>query len=259
MHLPNKLFSGILLLATALFTLSSCGNNDDATPVPRKDTYQFTAFGNHNITGTAVFTEILNTDSTQVTVTLKGNEINDLSSLPVKIRQGTSIEDGEILYDLGNYNGSTTQLTKAVKLSYDKLADLNASIGVYNPNNGDILSQAEIGSNSTYKSFTMKNPAGTTNGQFRIYKRGTGSYIVIKVNLSGLADACKGQEHPVTVLGSDGLPDSAFTLNAVADSNGVSATTLSDHDYDEMTKYKGSLTVSCSEAALITIISQGSF
>lgn len=259
MKLP-KLLTGILLLGTFFFTLSSCSDDDGAKPVPREQSYKVTAYGSNEISGTANFKEVLNTDSVQVTIKLQGKDINNLSALPVKIRQGTSIESGEVLFDLGSYNGAEKELVKTIKLSYDDLVKLNASIGVYNPNNSDILAQAEIGSNSTYESYTMTNPTtNEMNGQFRIYKREKGSYVVIHIGLEGLATACEGVDHPAKVLDADGIPDTDIVLNPVADSNGVSATHLSEQAYEDLTKYNGSINVYCSESLLVKTISQGNF
>ena len=262
MKSPTRLLSGLLLLTVAVFSLTSCGD-DDSAPVPRKTTYNFVAYDNgsgNDITGKALFTEIINTDSVEVTVTLKGKNINDLVTLPVKILEGTSLEGGDVLFDLGKYSGSKQQLTKAIKLSYDALTDLNGSMAVYS-DEGDILSQAELGINTEFESNTMTNPldGDKKNGQIRVYKRKTGSYVVIQVDLSGVATACKGVDHPARVYKADGTQDTDFQLNAVADSSGISATALTDKDYNDLKNYDGFVKILCSEGALDVALSQGSF
>lgn len=258
MKLPTKLLTGLFLLATAVFTFSSCGNDDDnAKPVPRSETYNFTAYGTHEITGTALFTEVLNTDSVKVTVELKGKDINDLVSLPVIIREGTSLESGDVISNLGNFKGSDGKLVKTIKLSFDNLLTLNGSMAVYGPSD-NILSQAEIGTNTTYESHTMTNLTGSEmNGQFRIYKRPTGSYLVIKIDLEGIASICDGVDHPAKIYKADGSPE--VELNAVADSSGISATSLTDYSYDDLKNYNGFVKVLCSETATDVSISKGNF
>lgn len=263
MQLPTKFLAGLFLLATVAFTFTSCSNDDEnAKPIPQKVSYDITAFGASQISGTAVFEEILNTDSTIVTITLNGDLINQTTNLPIAIHEGTSIENGDVKFDLGIYNGAQSSLIIRLPIAFGDLANFNGSITVSSA--GKILAQAEIGINADYKTIKMVNPenTGEQNGQARIYKRGTGSLLVIQLLTESLAsqpDACKGVDHPAAILDADGLTDDSFTLTPVADSNGVSITELPNKAYKDFTKYNGSISVVCSETQQQKEISKGTF
>src|SRR5690625_2734889 len=213
MNINTRLLLGTFFLATASFIFSSCSKNN-SKPVSRSKTYKITAYGGSGITGTAQFKEILSTDSLEAIITWKGNDINNLVGLPIAIRKGTALEEGETYLELGTMKGDKGKgtLTTDIKLSFDKLLDLNAGITVSNATNGAVVAQAEIGANETFVSHDLFDGNQEANGQFRIYQRNEGSYFVIKINdINAISSACEGHDHPARVYDAGG--DRDFELN----------------------------------------------
>lgn len=254
-----RLLEGCLLLALTLFAFSACQKNG-SNPVPRETQYQIVSYPGYNVSGTATFKEVINADSVWVTIKLQGSTVSDVTSFPIYIREGTSLENGDKKFDLGNFDGSKGTLTKEIALSYDELNNFNGSIAVYrNPTDvSTLIAQGELGINGIYKSYTMHFPGSSDiNGVFRVYKRGNGTYVVIKNTFDNLDTLCAGHPHPAGVFKANGAPD--FQLNPVADSSGISATALDNHTFDEMTHYQGSIKVLCSDAVQSFVLSQGEF
>lgn len=254
-----SLLKSVFLVSLVLIGLSACQKND-SNPTPREKQYQIKTYPGFDVSGMATFKEILNVDSVMVTIKLQGTTVSDVTSFPVYIREGTSLENGPVEFDLGNFDGSEGTLTKEIGLSFDELENLNGSLVVYrNPNDTKtIIAQGELGINKVYKSYSMHFPTSSDiNGQFRVYKRDNGAYIVIKNTFNNLDTLCEGHPHPAGVYKTNGAP--AFDLNPVADSNGVSATSLPDHTFDEMTHYDGYIKVLCSEDVESFVLSQGEF
>lgn len=258
MKTMHPLRKQMLLALLALAGLSSCSKNDsDNTPLNKQ--YRITAFNaTSQISGTLSVTEVLHTDSVLLMLQLQGTSPD--GSYPVYVRQGTSIEDGPVAFDLGFVDGENSTLSKEINMSFSDFIKYNGCLDIYrNPNDlHTIVAQSEIGSNETYKAFDMMNPNlpnKPINGQFRIYKRGTGAYLVVKI------DTATGDPgitaHPARIYKSDGSRD--FDLNDVADSSGVSATNITDHTFDELSNYSGSVKVLKSQDMQDVVLSQGSF
>lgn len=243
----------------ALAALSSCSKNDSDT-TPLNKTYKITAYNSTSqISGTLSVMEVLNTDSIWLTLQLQGTSTD--GSYPVFVRQGTSIENGPVAYDLGFVDGQNPTLAKEINMSFSDFIKYNGCIDIYrNPNDlATIVAQSEIGTNETYKAFDMVNPNlpnKPINGQFRIYKRSTGAYLVIKVDTSA-AGMGLGISHPARVYKTDGTRD--FDLSDVSDSSGVSATNITDHTFDQLSSYSGSIKVLESMQVQDVIVSQGTF
>lgn len=255
----HTLLKPVICGLVALAALSSCSKNDsDNTPLNK--TYKITAYNSTSqISGTLAVKEVLNTDSVWLTLQLQGTSSD--GSYPVFVRQGTSIENGPVAYDLGFVDGQNPILAKEIPMSFSDFIKYNGCIDIYrNPNDlATIVAQAEVGANETYKAFDMVSPNlpnNPINGQFRIYKRSTGAYLVIKVDTSATGMGL-GMSHPARVYKSDGTRD--FDLSDVSDSSGVSATTITDHSFDALSSYSGSIKVLQSGQVQDFIISQGTF
>lgn len=252
------LLKAMAVTAVAVAGLAAC-QKDNGTPAPLHKQYTispYNASGSNQISGTAKFTEVLNADSVQVAIQLQG--VSQDGSYPVYIRQGTSIENGPVAYRLGFVDGRSPTLTAVIPLSFSNLIKYNGSIDIYrNPNDTvTIVAQSEIGANEVYKSYKMTNPLnGDQNGQFRVYQRTGGAYLVIQIDTSVAHTG--GLSHPARVYKSDGTRD--FDLTDVSAVTGVSATNLTDHSFDELTHYTGMIKVLLSADAQDVPISQGQF
>jgi hypothetical protein len=257
MHtLRAPLIAGLM----ALTVLSSCSKNDNGD-TPLNKTYKITAYNSTSqISGTLSVREVLHTDSVWLTIQLQGTSTD--GSYPVVVRQGTSIEDGPVAFDLGFVDGQNPSLTKEIPMSFSDFMKYNGCVDIYrNPNDlVTIVAQSEVGSNETYKAFDLVDPnqgnGKTINGQFRIYKRRNGAYLVVRVDTSA-SGMGTGTAHPARVYQSNGQRD--FDLNPVADSSGVSATDITDHTFSELSSYSGTLKVLQSDQEQDVVISQGSF
>lgn len=242
----------------ALAALSSCQKNDN-TQTPLKKQYTISPYNaTSSIKGTLNVMEVLNTDSVVLTLQLTG--VSTDGSYPVYLRQGTSIENGPVAFNLGFVDGSNPTLTAEIKMSFSDFMKYNGCVDIYrNPNDLEtIVAQAEIGTNETYKSFDMSNPNlpdKPINGQFRIYKRATGAYLVVKVDTAAVHSGLGS--HPARVYKTDGTRD--FDLSDVSDSSGISTSNITDHTFDELSKYSGTLKVLESQTIQDVVISQGSF
>jgi len=255
--LSTKLLSGIFLLAVVAFTFASCNNDDGANPTPRTVTYDVNGYEASGITGKIKFTEVVNADSVSVLLTLNGQDINQYVHFPVVINKGTALEEGEELFPLGTFDGGKGSLQKAVNISYDDLVKLNGGVTIYSGSaDKDVVAHAEIGVNKTFSAFSMKTVDGVVNGQFRVYKRDTGSYLVIKVDSIG--NSCQGMDHPVYALNNN-EQDTTLQINPVADQDLISTTELPNHRYEDLTTYGGVLNVYCSESNTLSVISKGKF
>lgn len=245
------------IVPTALVGISSCSKSD-TPPVPQQKQYTISPYNSTSqISGTVNFTQVLNVDSVIVTVKLQG--VNQDGSYPVYIRQGTSLEDGPVAYNLGFVDGQNPTLTTEIPMVFSNLANYNGCLNVYrNPNDTvTIIAQSEIGENNVFKAYNMYNPGNTSqiNGQFRVYQRSAGSYLVIRIDTS--VAHVGGVSHPARVYTSTG--DRAFDLNNVDSLSGVSATSLPDQPYSTLSAYPGSIKVLLSEAFQDVTISQGQF
>lgn len=261
MKTRHSLRNGLVWAVLAMGALASCSKNDsDNTPLNK--TYNITAYqsgGPTNITGTLSVTEVLNTDSVKLTLQLQGTSAD--GSYPVYVRQGTSIEGGPVAFDLGFVDGQNPMLTKEINMSFSEFINYNGCVDIYrNPNDlATIVAQAEIGVNEVYKALNMTNPNlpdKPVNGQFRIYKRTTGAYLVVRIDTATTGMGL-GVSHPARVYKSDGTRD--FDLSDVSDSSGVSATNITDHTFDELKSYKGMLKVLASQSVQDVVLSSGSF
>lgn len=251
-----KLLNGGLFIALTMISLSACQNND-SNPTPRTKQYTISPYGQSNISGTAKFLEVLNTDSVQVTIQLQG--VSQDGSYPVYLRQGTSIENGPVAFDLGFVDGRSPTLTSTINLSFSQLLKYDGCIDIYrNPNDTvSIVAQSEIGANEIYKSFDLHDPLNQSkiNGQFRVYKRPQGTSLIIRIDTSV---AHTGDvSHPARVYKSDGTRD--FDLSDVSPTTGVSSTDLSDHSFDELTHYNGKIKVLLSQEIQDVTLSEGDF
>lgn len=237
--------------------ISSCSKSNTA-PVPQQKQYTISPYNSTSqISGTVNFTQVLNVDSIIVTIKLQG--VNQDGSYPVYIRQGTSLEDGPLAYNLGFVDGANPTLTKEVPLAFSDLANYNGCLNVYrNPNDTvTIVAQSEIGENNIFKAYNMYNPVNTSqiNGQFRVYQRSAGSYLVIRIDTSFAHMG--GASHPARVYTAAG--DRAFDLTNVDSVSGVSVTPLPDQPYNTLSTYPGSIKVLLSQAFQDVTISQGQF
>lgn len=253
----NTLLKGALIAATALFSLSACQKSDNS-PVARTKTYNIQTYANYNVSGTATFTEVLNTDSVKVDVKLSGSNVTDLTLFPVYIRQGTSLENGPRAFDLGNLDGGVKELQSEINLSFDDLLNFNGSLDVYRntTDTTQTIAQAEIGANEVFKSYNLTSPnqqGQPQNGQLRIYKRATGAYLVVRVDTSAFIGT---EPHPARVYQADGITKD-FDLNDLGGETGISATTVTDNTYDDLTKTKRIVKVFESATSLDVTISQG--
>lgn len=250
----------VLVVAAALFTLSACTKND-SKPTPRTKTYKIQTYPGYNVSGTATFTEVLNADSVIVAVKLSGSSVSNVTLFPVYIRQGTSLENGPVAFDLGNLDGNIGNLQSEINLSFSDLLNFNGSIGVYRntTDTNRVIAQGEVGANEIFTAHNMYNPLSTSqiNGQFRIYKRSTGAYLVIGLDTSLIQTNGIIGSHPARVYKADGTRD--FDLSHVSGMSGVSGTNITDHTYGDLTGYDGMIKVLLAQDMQDVTISQGSF
>lgn len=247
----------VFLAGVAMAGFSSC-NKSNTAPVPQQKQYTISPYNSSSqISGTVNFTQVLNADSVMVTVKLQG--INQDGSYPVFIRQGTSLEDGAVAFNLGFVDGANPTLIREIPVSFSDISAYNGCLNVYrNPNDTvTIVAQSEIGINNVFKSYNMYNPANTSqiNGQFRVYQRSQGSYLVIRIDTS--AAHLGGVSHPARVYTAAGLR--AFDLANVDSVSGVSVTTLQDQPFNTLSNYPGTIRVLLSQNFQDVTISQGSF
>jgi hypothetical protein len=245
------------IVPTALMGISSCSKSNTA-PVPQQKQYTISPYNSTSqISGTVNFTQVLNADSIMVTVKLQG--VSQDGSYPVYIRQGTSLQDGLVAYNLGFVDGANPTLTKEIPMVFSDLANYNGCLNVYrNPNDTvTIIAQSEIGANNVFKAYNMYNPVNTSqiNGQFRVYQRPAGSYLVVRIDTS--VAHIGGTSHPARVYTAAG--DRAFDLTNVDSVSGVSATSLPDQPYNTLSTYPGSIKVLLSQAFQDVTLSQGQF
>ena len=258
MKTSGVLLKGALTAVIALFSLSACQKNDSST-TPRVKTYNIVGYPGYNVSGTATFKEVLNTDSVMLTVNLQGSDVTNVSLFPLYIREGTSLEKGPVKFKLGNLDGSVGSLQKELNLSFSDLLNLNGSLDIYRntTDTNQVIAQGEIGANEIFKSFNMYSPldANKINGQFRVYKRATGAYIVIGIDTA--VAKIGGMSHPARVYKSDGTRD--FDLSDVSATTGVSSTSVTDHTFDDLIHYTGMIKVLESQDMQDVTISQGKF
>jgi hypothetical protein len=250
------LLKGMLIMAVVVTGFSACQKND-STPTPLHKQYKITSYGDDSnpISGTAKFTEVLNADSVKVSIQLQG--VSQDGSYPVYIRQGTSIENGPVAYNLGFVDGRNPTLNAVIPMSFSNLIKYNGSIDIYrNPNDTvTIVAQSEIGANEVYKAYKMADPqSGNQNGQFRVYQRNGGAYVVIRLDtaLVALGDV----PHPARVYKADGSRD--FDLTDVSPM-GISTSNVTAHTYDELTHYTGMIKVLQSADVQDVTLSEGQF
>lgn len=256
MKTTKDLLKGILIASVALFGLSACSKND-TKPTPLNKQYTISPYNQSSkISGTAKFTEILNTDSVKLTIQLSG--VSQDGSYPVYLRKGTSIENGEVAFNLGFVDGRNPKMDTTLPISFSNLIKYNGCIDIYrNPNDTvTIVAQSEIGSNETFKSYTLTNPnaqGNPENGQLRIYKRTNGAYMVVRVDTSSFIGM---DAHPARVYKADGITKE-FDLTDVSPTTGVSATNITNLTYEDLTKTKRIVRVFESLLSLDVTISQG--
>lgn len=246
-----------LMTGTPLFLLFSC-NKSNVAPSPQQKVYTIRPYNSSSqISGTVTFTQVMNVDSVIVAVKLQG--VSQDGYYPVYIRQGTSLEDGPVAFNLGNFNGDSTSLTTKIPMAFSSLSTYNGCLNVYRSpfDTVTIKAQSELGTNSVFKSFNMYDPINTAqiNGQFRVYQRSTGSYLVVRLDTS--VAQLGGVSHPARVYTSAGLR--AFDLNNVDSVSGVSATSLPDQPYNTLSVYNGTIKVLFSDSIQDVPISQGQF
>lgn len=251
------LLKGMLIMAVVVTGFSACQKND-STPTPLHKQYTISPNGDaaNPISGTAKFTEVLNTDSVKVTIQLQG--VSQDGSYPVYMRQGTSIENGQVAYDLGFVDGRNPTLNAVIPMSFSNLIKYNGSIDIYrNPNDTTtIVAQSEIGANEVYKAYKMTDPqSGNQNGQFRVYKRSGGAYVVIRLDTTMVPMG--NVPHPARVYKADGTRD--FDLTDVSPGTGISTSTVTTHTYDELTHYTGMIKVLQSADVQDVTLSEGQF
>lgn len=257
MKTPKRWLYAALLSGASFTGLLSC-NKSNTTPSPQQKQYTISPYNSSSqISGIVNFRQVLNTDSVIVTVKLQG--VNQDGSYPVYIRQGTSLEGGPVAYDLGYVDGQSPTLTAEIPLAFSNILTYNGCLNVYrNPNDTvTIVAQSEIGTNNIFKSYNMYDPVNTSqiNGQFRVYQRPAGSYLVIRIDTSV---AHIGRiSHPARVYTAAGMR--AFDLNNVDSVSGVSATSLPDQPYNALSTYPGSIKVLLSQGVQDVTISQGQF
>lgn len=260
MKTSKLLLNGVLIAATALFSLSSCKKND-SSPAPRTKTYNIQTYPGYSVSGTATFTEVLNKDSVKIDVKLSGSSVTNVTLFPVLIRQGTSLENGPLQFNVGNLDGNIKELQNELNISFDDLLNFNGSIDVYRntTDTNSVIAQGEIGANEIFTSYNMYDPLNTTqmNGQFRIYKRSTGAYLVIGLDTSKIQTNGVIASHPARVYKADGTRD--FDLSDVSGTSGISSTNITDHTYDDLVHYSGMVKVLLSQDMQDVTISQGPF
>lgn len=251
MKRPTKLSALAVLLAATLLTACQKNDNNDN---PLKIQYTIGPYQSSKISGTADFTEILHTDSVQLTIQLTG--VSQDGSYPVLLRKGTSIENGEVAFNLGFVDGKNPTLSTSINLPFSELLKYNGCIDIYrNPNDTvTIVAQSEIGANNVFKSYDMANPiTSQPNGQFRIYKRDAGAYVVVRID-SATAHI-GGVPHPTRVYNAGGARE--FELENLSEVSGVSATTVTDHTFDELTHADYLIKVLQSDELQDVVLSQG--
>lgn len=260
MKTSSTLMNGLLIAGIALFSLSACQKND-SSPNPRTKTYTIQTYPGFDVKGTATFTEILNTDSVKLDVKLQGSSVTNVSLFPVLIREGTSLENGPLKFEIGNLDGSVGTLEKDLNISFSDLLNFDGSLDVYRntTDTNSVIAQGEIGANEVFTSYNMYDPLNTTqmNGQFRIYKRSTGAYLVVGLDTSLLNTNDVIDSHPARVYKADGTRD--FDLSDVSGTSGISSTNITDHTYDDLIHYDGSIKVLLSQDIQDVTISQGQF
>lgn len=257
MKTSQTLLKGALAAIIMLSGLYAC-NKNSSNPTPRTKSYNIQTYPGFDVSGTVTFTEVLNTDSVKVDVKLTGKDVTGVALFPIYIRQGTSLENGPVKFNLGNLDGNIKELQNEVNISFSDLIAYNGSLDVYRntTDTNKVIAQGEIGANEVFRSYTMTNPNVTgdvSNGQLRIYKRATGAYIVVNVDTSSFIGT---EAHPARVYQADGITKE-FDLTDLSADNGVSATEVSDHTYDDLTKTKRVVKVFESVASLDVTISQG--
>lgn len=251
MKTPIKLSALVVLLAGTLLT--ACQKND-SNDNPLKIQYTIGPYQSSKISGTVDFTEVLHTDSVQLTIQLTG--VSQDGSYPVLLRKGTSIENGEVAFDLGFVDGRNPTLTKTINLPFSELIKYNGCLDIYrNPNDTvTIVAQSEIGANNTFKSYDMANPiTSQLNGQFRIYKRDAGAYIVVRIDSATAHTG--GVAHPTRVYTAEGARE--FELEDLSHVSGVSATLVTDHTFDDLTHSSYLIKVLQSADLQDVVLSQG--
>gem|GEM_PF-6422637 len=251
MNTSIKLSALAVLLAGML--LSACQKNDSHDN-PLKIQYTIGPYQSSKISGTVDFTEVLHTDSVQLTIQLTG--VSQDGSYPVLLRKGTSIENGEVAFNLGFVDGRNPTLTKTIPLPFSQLIKYNGCLDIYrNPNDTvTIVAQSEIGANNIFKSYDMSNPITTQpNGQFRIYKRDAGAYIVVRIDSASAH--LGGMPHPTRVYTAEGARE--FELEDLSEVSGVSATLVTDHSFDDLTHSNYVIKVLQSEDLQDVVLSQG--
>lgn len=255
MKTTKILLRGAILFSIALLGLSSC-SKDDTKPTPLHKQYTISPYDQSGpISGSVNFKEILNTDSVKVTIQLTG--VSQDGSYPVYLRKGTSIENGPVAFDLGFVDGRNPTLDTTLPISFSNLIKFNGCLDIYrNPNDTvTIVAQSEIGSNEVFKSYILVSPnvsGNPQNGQLRIYKRTNGAYMVIRVDSSAFLTT---EAHPARVYKADGITKE-FDLSDLSPA-GVSATPVTDHTYDDLTKTKRIVRIFQSLTALDVTISEG--
>lgn len=248
---------GACIFMAGVTFFSSCSKSNTG-PVAQQKSYTISPYNSSSqISGTVNFTQVLNTDSVIVTVKLQG--VAQDGYYPVYIRKGTSLEDGPVAFNLGNFNGDSTALTTEIPLSFSNLQTYDGCLNVYRSpfDTVTIKAQSELGTNSVFKSFNMYDPVNTTqiNGQFRVYQRPAGSYLVIRIDTS--VAQLGGVSHPARVYTAAGMR--AFDLTNVDSVSGVSATPLPDQPFNTLSAYPGTVKVLLSQAVQDVTISQGQF
>jgi hypothetical protein len=257
----KTLFKTLLMLgliASALFYLTGCNDDDEPQPQLTGDTKTYTlgSVSNPAISGTVTFAE-RDDDKVLITIQLTGTQSGNTH--PAHIHANSAAETGGIVLDLTAVNGAdgksetvVNALNDGTPITYEELLAFDGHVNVHASASdlGTLIAQGDIGINEltgTTKVYTLTPVANlNVSGTLTIAKRQSGTSLVM-VALSGTPagtysshfhSSSMAQGGPITINlnAVDGTTGKAVT-NVEALNNGTAIT------YDELLNYNGHFNV----------------
>jgi hypothetical protein len=246
------------LIASALFYLSGC--NDDDEPKPQltgnSKTYPLASVSDPGINGTVTFAQ-RDDDKVLVTIQLTGTEAGNTH--PAHIHANTAAETGSIILDLTAVNGAdgksetvVNALNDGTAVTYEDLLALDAYVNVHASETdlATLIAQGDIGVNEltdVSKVYTLTPVAAPgVSGTLTIAKRQKGTSLVTVALTGAPAGTYSSHFHSSSV--AQGGPIT-IDLNAVDGTTGKAVTnveTLNNGNaitYDELLNYNGHFNV----------------
>jgi len=260
-------------MAFAVFTMTSCGGDDDDTDNTTGDSvsYDLEERSDSDVSGEIEFTE-LNDGSIQAEISLSGT--NDGETHPAHVHMNSAALGGDILIPLNPVAGATgssvtifDQDENGNTVTFSQIDNLDAYVNIHKSATEleVILAQGDIGANQlTGESITYdleERAIDGISGTVTFSERKNGNALA-QINLDGTPD---GGEHPAHIHMNSAAESGGIllSLTPVDGTTGKSETEIEEADdgsafnYNDVLTANAYINVHLSAADLATIVAQG--